>query len=641
MDKKQINFLIIIFIFLSIFFWLNVFLVQSTSQIIFSFSFISLLLILFGSQIIHISDKFKKNIYYSFLVSLLVVFVNRVFNYSIYLPDLHFLWNFEYSFIFWTVLSGMLSLSFLPTAQPSKLKTKTFLIIIITISLLWIILRLRNLGHLWFVNDEGFTALYSYLINQSWLPCDFGTWICYSRWFPYHYFVSLFTYFLWVNEFSIRFPNILIFIGILFYLYKFLTLIKTDKKIIILIFLLTCFADFNLVLTDLARFYTLGLLFFLMFLYYYYRSFVLDQKPNYFLLGMSAILGIFTFEYNVVLLYFLIDPLVTQKLKLYKSCQFWVMGGLILLATIAANLRPVYFYLDPGYIWYTGIATSITSIIQRFSFDLFYIDLLFKYLPFLIVFGCFWVLFFVKHEKQQRTLLYFLLFCLLSFVFYKSQWFARYARGFYSILFIIFAYGFFYLNISKNLKILLLTWTLIVNLWNIYYIKTLEYGSKTDKNFFLSTLPIEKYYPDDKSFVEYLNKNYTKWDIIIFDYRIQEVYLKLSGFDQPDYVITDFGPVDYIKTYSNIKIYKDKNQYFLYKNWTKFITNREELSIIVQKNFWRNIFYISSADFNGQKNHSISNKNLYDYINIFCKPVFVAQDKNTKIFELSKNNCSW
>ncbi len=324
MNKEQKLFFSIVFIFIVFCFWNSIFFINSNVILLLFLTFFTVILAAWRNLI---SEKLKKLLYYSFFVSICLLFANWISSYSVYINKTFLPDTVEIGLVFWTILSwiSLLKNTNFDT-KTSNINKKFFLIILIFICSISIALRLWNLWHLGIVNDEGYTTFYSYLINQNRIPCDINTKICYLRWVPYHYLVSLFTLFLGTNEFTVRLPNIVIFIWILFYLYKILNIFKADKKLILLIFGLICFADFGFGLVNLARFYTLWLFFFLTTLYYYYSIFIIKQSKNYFFMIVSIVLGILTFEFNVVFIYFLIDPLLNKNFSLYKNKKFLKIG---------------------------------------------------------------------------------------------------------------------------------------------------------------------------------------------------------------------------------------------------------------------------------------------------------------------------
>ena len=599
----------------------------------------------------------KKTLEYLFWwTMLLILSLNLYWNISLYYSFHNVILDFWYTnlhyyfIVLWIVLGIVVMKIDQWKADPEKKEIfgwKYFYWILGGIILLWVWIRLYNIDSLGFSNDEGFSALHSYNINQTWLPCQVQSDSCYIRWVPYHYFVSIFTYFGSVNELFVRLPWVILFVISMIYILKYLTLIQFDRKAIIIILFTLSFADYFVVMSNLARMYIMMLTFVLMFLYYYTKYAIMNNrtKANLIIIFISWLLAILSHELWLLLAYFVVDfVLFRRKSKLYLSVftGLWIGILMYLFLSIPKNL-----YFDSNYLSYFDIignsfswgtiSNIFTNIVGNIQWQNWYFPkLLIDYLPFVFIFALLGIIKIIqKDEFKFYPLIGFCIFSIIVMSLYKIEQYPRYSWWIFSLFTIIALIGFN--NFTKYWwKYYLLFGIFMLNSFlNIYNYKNISYGTAINLPEHIVTVPWESYYPDDKTFVSYMQSQYKPWDIIVYDYWIQEVNLLINWLPAPQYLLSKYDPISYLQVYHYQKLYEKDEQRYLYKWWPRFIQSRWDLLDIIENNKSKNIYYISSADFDWLRWHSISNKNIYNYIEDNFPIVFKWKDNVMKIFKLN------
>lgn len=533
------------------------------------------------------------------------------------------------------------------TEKENNFLWKYFVYLIALIIVIWVGIRIYNIDALGFSNDEWFTALYSYFINNSWLPCIQWSDSCYIRGLPYHYFVSLFTMFGWASEMLVRLPWIVLFTVFIIFVYKYLSLIKLNRIVILLVIILLSLGDYLVVMSNLARMYIMMLTFVVMFLYYYTNYSIMNNrtKSNLIMIFVSWLLAILSHELWLLLAYFVLDfILFRRKSKLYVSLLTGLWIGIFMYLFLSI---PKILYFDSNYLSYFDIIGNnnlwsymwniFTNIIGKIQWQNWYFPkLLIDYLPFVFIFSLLGIIKTIqKDDSKLYPLIGFCLFSIMVMSLYKIEHYPRYSWWIFSLFTIIAGIGFFdfvkyWWRYYLLFGIFVLTSTL-----NIYNYKNITYGTTINLPEHIVTVPWESYYPDDKTFVSYIQSNYKAWDIFIYDYWIQEVNLVINDFPSPEYLISKYDPISYLQAYHYQKLYEKDGSRYLYKWWPRFIQSRWDLLDIIENNKTKNIYYISSADYNWQRWHTIGNKNIYNYIADFYPIVYKWKDDILRIFKLN------
>ncbi|MEF2175683.1 MAG: hypothetical protein V3575_04375 [Candidatus Absconditabacteria bacterium] len=563
-------------------------------------------------------------------------------------------WLYNNLYYFFIVLGLILGIILLKldygiknTEKENNFLGKYFVYLIALIIVIGVGIRIYNIDALGFSNDEGFTALYSYFINNSGLPCIQGSDSCYIRGLPYHYFVSLFTMFGGASEMLVRLPGIVLFTVFIIFVYKYLSLIKLNRIVILLVIILLSLGDYLVVMSNLARMYIMMLTFVVMFLYYYTNYSIMNNrtKSNLIMIFVSGLLAILSHELGLLLAYFVLDfILFRRKSKLYVSLLTGLGIGIFMYLFLSI---PKILYFDSNYLSYFDIIGNnnlgsymgniFTNIIGKIQGQNWYFPkLLIDYLPFVFIFSLLGIIKTIqKDDSKLYPLIGFCLFSIMVMSLYKIEHYPRYSWWIFSLFTIIAGIGFFdFVKYGWRYYLLFGIFVLTSTL-NIYNYKNITYGTTINLPEHIVTVPGESYYPDDKTFVSYIQSNYKAGDIFIYDYWIQEVNLVINDFPSPEYLISKYDPISYLQAYHYQKLYEKDGSRYLYKGGPRFIQSRGDLLDIIENNKTKNIYYISSADYNGQRGHTIGNKNIYNYIADFYPIVYKGKDDILRIFKLN------
>ncbi len=604
-----------------------------------------------------------------FFVSTLLIALSYLFNQSAIFQSfawtyplnlfLYFLGKIYFLLIILSLLSAryLISKSKYKKLVSPKINQKVFLISLIIIVALGSFIRLYKLGDINLANDEGLTSLYAQHIADTGIPCWAADKVCYRRGFPYTYFVAGFVKLFGFSEFIVRLPSVFMYMLTLCFFYLILSILSASRRLIFASFIIISLADFNVALSGLARMYSMSLVFVLMFSYFYLREFIAEKRhwSNYFAMFFAFTLGIYTHIFAIVLLYFLLDPLLRRKFYIYKDIR---------VITLFLSMISIFFlrldltwriYLDPNYLGPIELLWApLSSATDRFIsflthfwkiFDSKLFTHLFVSLPLLALS---WIvgIFSLWKKKHYKTLIIFVIICFLLTSWYGAGLYPRHTWVVFTLFSLFSAYGIlilFKLQLRWTARTII-TFLALGNMWNIFYLKGLSYWDTTTKVPLLQTVIEEDYIRDDSFFISFLDRHYSSWDIILVDYWIQEIYLQLHNYPFPDYLISWFTPKEHLANNSYNKIYhenydesEDENNsevWRYYKDGPEFVYTIEQLEDLVKKHEGKNIYYISSANFNYDNRHPISNETVYQYIEKEYRIIVRGRDGYAKIFRI-------
>jgi hypothetical protein len=140
---------------------------------------------------------------------------------------------------------------------------------------------------------------------------------------------------------------------------------------------------------------------------------------------------------------------------------------------------------------------------------------------------------------------------------------------------------------------------------------------------------VENYYIDDRTPVEFLSTIYNPGDVIVTDYWMQDVYLKLLTNRKSDYFLSRWDISGFLNKFPAYKLYNNNYIYRISEKGPIFITDLDQIKLEKEKKIW----YISSSDFINRKYEYISNDMTCDWLqqkNI--TPYYVGKDGNSKIY---------
>lgn len=545
--------------------------------------------------------------------------------------------------------SKQLLIQFFNKAKHASKKYDLHKIGLIAILLIGSVLRLINLGKLGYSTDEGSTALYSYYINNSGLPCADA--ICYLRGLPYLYFASLFTKIFGVTEFWVRFPGVLITMGTLVILYFLVKKITANKTIALLAVTLITFADWHFMLGRYARMYGFFLFFVILSFYFYIKTFHENNSKYIIPLILSIIFALLTHQLGMLLVFFVALPLLTNKLDLYKNKCF-ILFCFMLLASVFLSFTklPGIIYTDPNYLSLYDVHPEY-RIIDKFWYlnhlqkpNWTFIKDLFRFFPLAATILSSYLLYIVFDFRRQNTIknifVFFIVFAFIIMAIYKIQYVPKYLWWLLVVIYIPLSTAIYYIykNLSKKIATLIVLTLLLGSSIGIQHILSRNYGEDETRFPILMSTHVESYHPDDKTPIEFLKNNYQSGDIIISDYWMQNVYMKILMNRQSDYHISRLNYDEFLKKYPYYKLYIKNESWRLGKTGPFLIHSTDELILIINQHANKRIWYISGADFDKKKFLSISNKPVDDFIkaNYSNKIVYTAKDNNSKVYLINQ-----
>lgn len=512
------------------------------------------------------------------------------------------------------------------------------------------LIRLYLLNDIWFNTDEGDIFIVSKMINKYFIPCDLEQLYCNFHGITYSYITSIFTYFFWTSEFIIRTVNIFLFTIIQLILSIFLYNKVSFTNIIVLNILLL-FSSWTYWMTMYARTYTTLTLFFLLFIVYYYTYFIdtikYDSKivRRYIILFFLWLL-IFLSHPLWYLIFFFIWTSYFLNIKLFKDYKMYILIFLLILFWYFILKYNGYYPLSSDYIqyapkteiniWYDNYNNFFKKYFWFFyiiDFQTYYIWILFKYFWFFLFIILFWIIF-NKNKNYNKNINNFIIIFLSIFsffIFYKWNWesvkYMYFLLPIFYILFILI-YDNLVFKYKNIFSILLIFFILYLNFNEIYNRVNLTYWSNNNNLFLTRINDVEKYYPDDKTTVEYVNKVFKKWDIIITDYQITQKYLNNKSYG---YILPN-SPIEILSTHPNTIFYFKDGYYYLYKNWPLLISKLEEINKIINS-VKGNVYIITSYDLKNKYFHWW-NIDIINFLeNNYSKVIYKWKDNQSKVFK--------
>lgn len=522
-----------------------------------------------------------------------------------------------------------------------------FSFILISLLIIGFLLRIYNLGELGYSTDEGSTALYSFVINETGLPC-LGD-LCYTRGLPYIYFVSLFTKIFGVTEFWVRFPGVILTSLTILLIYSLIKRVTKNKKVGLTFVFLITFSDWHFMLGRYARMYGLLTLLIFLSIYFYWLTFYKRKYKLFFPLILIIIFALLTHQFAITLIFLALEPFLRKKASIYKQKLFLFFMLITVIATSLTLIKfPGRIHLDPSYISIANFQEETTNSIPWYLNnlqppDLTYLKHLLFFFPIVSIFGFIFIsfqVFFFKNKKCDgllKTYSYFLIFTLLCFLIYKMEYKLKYLWWFLPIFYIPFSYCVYFLKkVNKNAFFLVLLVFLLNNFFGMEHILTRDYGEDETRFPTLMSAPEELYHPDDKTPVEFVKDAYEEGDVIITDYWMQNVYLYLYIRKQSDYFLSRWEPKEYLIKFPMYKLYNEDFLWKLRKGGPVLISSLRAIKEIIQNNSEENvrIWYITGADFVEREYHYISSIEVNKFFkeNYSENVVYIGKDWNSKVY---------
>ncbi len=507
------------------------------------------------------------------------------------------------------------------------------------------LLRLIQLGALGYSTDEGSTALYSYYINNTGLPC--GDDICYYRGIPYLYFVSFFTQIFGVTEFWVRFPGVVLSIILAIVLYFFIKKVYSNPHIALLSSTLVLFADWNFMLGRYARMYCMFALFVLLSVWLYHLVFREKKYKYYILLLGSVTAAIFLHQFGMLLGFFIIEPFFSRKFSQYKNILFIIFIFAILGLTyyIFSGFLGRFFTSDAYvslYTYYpTKFYTSSGWFVHRFGLpDWTALKYLFKFFPVaFILLTSYLLASLTSFKKNYNSVLIFCLSIIFSMAVFKFDLAFKYIWWVLVLLYIPLGIALYHLlKRYKKITTVLILLLLLESSVGIHHILTRDYGQSETSYPMLMSTHVEEYHPDDKTIVEYVVEHADAEDIIITDYWIQDVYLTLALQRKSDYFISKLDEYEFLLRFPYYRLVKQDDSWLLTTSGPEMITTVDEVRTALNAHRDKTIWYISSVDFDQSIHRNVSNKKAYKYISERYKTeiVYTGKDGNSRVYILNQ-----
>lgn len=508
------------------------------------------------------------------------------------------------------------------------------------------VLRTIHLGALGFSTDEGSTALYSMLINQTGIPCDAG--ICYLRGLPYLYLVSLFTGLFGVTEFWVRFPGVFITMATIPFIYILIRLIHPKKWVALLASTFILFADWHFMLGRYARMYNLFFFFVVIALFSYIKTFYQHKKGYVVLLLLSCALAILTHQFGILLLFFLVEPLLTNRSYLYKEPLYCIFAFILLIISVLALTKlPGIIYTHDQYISYYELYPNnfVSSKYWYLNFfqnpDLTYIKKLFRFFPAMVGIVAAFITASLLNRKDQRIhmLQLFAVGVFGVFMIYKIDYALKYLWWILPILYCIVALAFARLSTRyPKSAIVGIVLFIAIHVGGIHHILTRNYGQNETTHPMLMSSHVEEYHPDDKTPVEYVVEHYKEGDTIITDYWMQDVYLQMLTGHKSNYFINRWDVKEFLQKFPYYQLYYDAPNWRMNANGPITISSVDAVQQAIDENTTGNVWYISSVDFEHKEYLYISKKSVQSYIQRNYKESvqYTGKDGHSKVYRLKK-----
>lgn len=467
--------------------------------------------------------------------------------------------------------------------------------------------RLYRLGALSLWYDENITGSVLRRIHETGIPLEPSGARYYWRGVTFHYFVSIFTLIFGLTEFWLRFPNVLLGIGVIFL--TFLLSKKINKYLALLTVLFLVFCPYHIEYSRFSRFYMMNTFLYLLTLVSVYKGFLQNKKIYKLLYFILALLMVHTVQLGRFFIfifgsYFVVNLLIeitNEKFSMSSYTENNIKKLYFLLPSLVIAYIGNFFKSFIGlrkheiqYAYETLESVPEPSYIEHslLNWPVWYLPNFMNqnYLPFVFVILGLVILFvFIKDtfkkletNKQYLTFLYFsFLFSWLGYEILNGG-----AKGPRLYLFLVpfiiiitFTTIFFILNLyfkKKNIIRGLLFTIVLFFLINIspkfYTIISREYGEDTSSDPFRSS-HCAIFRADLKNPYEYLNKHMKEEDIFISLAGTPYFYIKRS----PDYIINQsYG-------WNARSIYDDSNNFVTVRG-SILINNAEKLSKLLNQN---------------------------------------------------------
>ena len=197
-------------------------------------------------------------------------------------------------------------------------KATIALLALLCLAGLW--LRLRNLGALGLVLDEGVQALAVRGILEHGVPItDSG--LVYARSLSFLYLQALAAWLFELNPFWLRLPAVLFGVGCIAVTYL-LAEALFDRRTALLAAAIIAFSQWEIELSRYARFYTAFQMMYLLSLWCFYRGFIKHERPYQIGFLPAAALTITTHFLSRVLVLVFAVPLLARRYSIFRKLLF-------------------------------------------------------------------------------------------------------------------------------------------------------------------------------------------------------------------------------------------------------------------------------------------------------------------------------
>lgn len=517
------------------------------------------------------------------------------------------------------------------------------LALIIAILVVAFTIRMIKLGALGYSTDEGSTALYAWAINNTGLPCHHD--ICYLRGLPYLYAVAGVTHVFENNEFWVRFTGVGIEMLALVMSLVLIQHLWKRWKLTLLAAAIISFGGWQIMLGRYARMYGTMLLFLLIALWAYSKTFI-QKKYSYLpILCIAAIAAMLTHQFGMLLVFFVIEPLLTKRWNLYKNPWFIGFCAFMLAATFVTLTKvPGITYISDAYKSLYELRPDLQARDAYWYLanlqlpNVVYIKHLFLYYPVSLLLFVFSTAYLFARQHTHRWIALFACWILFVTTIYRIDYALKYLWWILVIVHLVAIFGLcMYYRRHRFLAIIPVALLAAQLIFGMYVILTRDYGTNTTRLPILMPTHVEAYSPDDKTPAEYVAANATPDDIVITDYWMQNVYLQMAGHRMSDAHISQWNDAEFFKKFPYYQLYDDNGVWRLEKDGPKHISTIKSFVRFLQDNENRTIWYISSVDFTNKKYLYISTPSLNTFIrnNFGNDIVYTGKDNNSVVYKLS------
>jgi 4-amino-4-deoxy-L-arabinose transferase-like glycosyltransferase len=537
-----------------------------------------------------------------------------------------------------------------------KKKTLSIIIFLFLVSLICLIIRMKNLGALSLWMDEGFYYLAAKEILDHGYPLYPSGHILFKGMF-YSYILSFFSLLFGLNEFSLRLVSVLASVITLPVLYIIAKKFFNKTVALFSVFILA-FSIWETEYSRVAGYYPLLQLFYLLSLYFFYLAFFEGRKKYKYWATISLLLTPTLHQIGLALIFVYLYLILIEGIKRFLKKDCLISFAVVSVFYLFLQINEIFFW-KVGYV-YTPKDNRLTSILAEYfsHFNLHYFrefKISFPSMSLIVIVSFFLLLGLIltnliqkklkENEKIKQWFFLFLafLFPLFFMGFVKSHLQPRYIYFLRPLFVLLFSFGLFKLieiivelgfkpfkfRLKKEpariksiliIGLFLLTGVFAVNGISLNRIKQIinrEYQDRIFTNLITRTGRHE--HPDHKSGGEFLRAQVREDDVVIAIHMVfQYIY---AG--KVDYWLWSGGPGTWDGWEETEDGFRD-----VYTG-AKWINNLVDLKAIIEQNKDKRVWLITSPSL-GRRDHI--NQEIAEFIENSERLVFRGRDGISRVY---------